>query len=474
MLSKPNLIALIVASASFIQQIDSTIVATSLPQMAISLHANPVALGAAITSYALSLAVFMPVSGWLADRFGGSLVFRIAIVIFTLGSILCGVSTNITELIAARFLQGFGGAMMSPVGRLLVLRASQKSTFITAMAWLQVPGQLGPVIGLPLGGFITTYLSWRWNFFINIPIGVLGIVLVSIFIENEPADKSRPFDGVGFALSGIALLCIVHGLNLLGAIDGNLYVGAAFLAAGAMFAFFCVRHAAGHAHPLLDLSLLRIPTFSVNFFAGSLFRYGVDAIPFLLPLLFQLGFGMTAFGSGLLSLASAVGSVVMRAMAKPVLKRYGFRHVLIVNALISVVTVLVCALYTASTPITVIFVTLTIGGFFRALQFVALNTIAYADVPREKMSAATSFASMIQQLSNAIGVALAVIFLHVETGFRGIEVPTAFDLRLAFIAMAVISASSIPSYLALSRSAGSELSEHRGAKTASAEGQPRA
>jgi EmrB/QacA subfamily drug resistance transporter len=466
MISRPNLIALIVASASFLQQIDSTIVATSLPQMAISLHAEPVQLGAAITSYALSLAVFMPISGWFADRFGASLVFRSAIVVFTLGSVLCGISTNVTELVAARFLQGFGGALMSPVGRLLVLRASEKSTFITAMAWLQVPGQLGPVIGLPLGGFITTYASWRWNFFINIPIGILGITMVSIFIKNEVEEKTRPFDGAGFALSGVALLCVVHGLNLLGGnVDSNIIPVAGFLGVGAVFGFFCVKHAAGHPHPLLDLSLLRIPTFAINFFAGSLFRYGVDAIPFLLPLLFQLGFGMTAFGSGLLSLASAIGSVAMRVLARPILRRFGFRQVLIVNALISVATILICALYTASTPVLIIFVTLTIGGFFRALQFVALNTIAYADVPREKMSGATGFASMIQQLSNAVGVALAVIFLNFELALRGSAMPTATDLRLAFIAMACISAASIPSYLALARSAGSELSEHgRGKK----------
>ena len=460
MISKPNLIALIVASASFIQQVDSTIVATSLPQMAISLHANPVQLGAAITAYALSLAVFMPVSGWFADRFGASTVFRSAIVVFTLGSILCGFSTNIGELTSARFLQGIGGAMMTPVGRLLVLRASEKSDFITAMAWLQVPAQLGPVIGLPLGGFITTYASWRWNFFVNIPIGIVGIVLTSIFIKNQPGEKCRPFDGLGFVLSGMALSCVVHGLNLLGRDASDLIPAAGFLGIGIVLGLICIRHAGRHAHPLLDLSLLRVETFATNFFAGSLFRYGVDAIPFLLPLLFQLGFGMTAFGSGLLTLASAVGSLTMRILARPILRRFGFRSVLIVNGLISTATILVCALYTASTPALVIFVTLTLGGFFRALQFVSLNTIAYADVVPAKMSAATGLASMSQQLANAIGVALAVIFLHVELSLRGTDVPTTIDFRLAFVAMACISLSSIPFFVRLSRTAGSEFSEH--------------
>jgi MFS family permease len=349
--------------------------------------------------------------------------------------------------------------MMSPVGRLLVLRAAEKSSFITAMAWLQVPGQLGPVIGLPLGGFITTYASWRWNFFINIPLGILGIALTSIFIKNEPGAEHRPFDGLGFVFSGATLLCLVHGLTLLGRNATDIGPGAGFLAAGVVLGLVCMWHANRHLHPMVDTSLLRIETFAVNALAGSLFRYGVDAIPFLLPLLFQLGFGMTAFGSGLLSLASAIGSVAMRVLARPILRRYGFRRVLIVNGLISVATILVCALYTASTPLTWIFATLTIGGFFRALQFVSLNAIAYADVAMERMSAATTFASMIQQVSNAIGVALAAIFLHFEVALHGGTVPTETDLRLAFVAMAFVTLLSLPSFFALSRNAGSLVSE---------------
>jgi EmrB/QacA subfamily drug resistance transporter len=459
-ISKANLIALIVASASFIQQIDSTIIATSLPQMAVSLHATAVQLGGAITAYALGLAVFMPLSGWMADRFGASIVFRSAIVIFTLGSVLCGVSGNVLELTAARFLQGFGGAMMTPVGRLLVLRASEKSEFVVAMAWLQVPAQLGPVLGLPLGGFITTYGSWRWNFFINIPIGVLGIVLATIFIENRPGDKVRPFDAVGFVLSGAAVCCLVHGLILIGRENSNPMAAVSFLAIAGALGAIGVRHAGRHPHPMIDVSLLRIQTFAANFFAGSLFRYGVDALPFLLPLLFQLGFGMTAFDSGLLTLASAIGSVAMRLLARPILKRFGFRRVLVVNGLISGGTLLVCALFTASTPALAIFLLLTLGGFFRALQFVSLNTIAYADVPTEKMSAATGLASMGQQLSNAIGVALAVIVLRVDASLRGVSTPGASDFRLALVAMAFVALASVPLFARLPRRAGSTFSGH--------------
>jgi EmrB/QacA subfamily drug resistance transporter len=460
-IAKPNFIALIVATASFIQQIDSTIIVTSLPRMAISLHGNPIQLGGAITVYALSLAVFMPLSGRLSDRFGASRVFRLAIVIFTLGSVLCGLSGNVQELLAARFLQGFGGAMMTPVGRLLVLRASEGSQFVVAMAWLQAPAQLGPVIGLPLGGLITTYGSWRWNFFINVPVGVVGVVLATIFIENAPGDKHRPFDAVGFVLSGATVSLLVHGLNLVGLRGGDLTAAIVFLAASAALGLLCVLHARRQPHPMLDLSLLRVKTFASNFFAGSLFRYRVDAIPFLLPLLFQIGFGMTAFASGLLTVASALGSVTMRILARPILRRFGFRRVLVVNGLVSGATIFACALFTASTPALAIFAILTLGGFFRALQFVSLNTIAYADVDPDRMSAATSLASMGQQLSNAVGVAVAVIFLRADLAFRGVSVAHAEDFRFALIAMACVTLSSVPFFALLPRNAGSGFSGHR-------------
>lgn len=460
MMSRPNLVALIVACAAFMQQIDSTIVATALPQMAISLHSSPIQLSISITAYVLSLAVFIPISGWMADRFGASIVFRLAIVVFTLGSVLCGLSSNLGELTAFRVLQGMGGAMMSPVGRLIVLRIAKKSEMIGAMAWLQVPTQLGPVLGPLIGGFITTYLSWHWVFFVNVPIGIIGIVLATLFVKGMPPGERRPLDWFGFAVSGISLSCLMYGLNQLSRADADATATLGVLGVGLVLGMISVWHAGRHPHPLLRLSLLRIPTFAINFWAGSLFRFGTDALPFLLPLLLQLIFGMSAFASGLLTLASALGSMAMRIMAKNVLRRFGFRDVLIVNGLISVLTILSCELFSPATPPLVIFLALLIGGLFRALQFFSFNTIAYADLTPEQMSGATSFAVMGSQLSNGIGIAIAAICLHLELAIRGATVLSRDDLQGAFFLMAAISFLSMPSCLALARDAGAKISLH--------------
>jgi EmrB/QacA subfamily drug resistance transporter len=458
----PRLIALIVACAYFIQQIDSTIIITSLPQMAASLRTDAVLLGVAVSAYLLSLAIFMPISGWLADRFGASVVFQAAIALFTVSSILCALSENILEITIARLLQGVGGAMMTPVGRLIILRSVEKSKFIGTLMWLQVPGQLGPVIGIPLGGFITTYASWRWNFLTNIPIGILGIVLAAIYIPNTRAEERRPFDWIGFILSGATLAMLLYGLALLGKPTGEILDGVLVLTAAFLAGAVAVLHALRRPHPLIDLSLLRIRTFAVNIHAGSLTRYGIDSVTFLLPLLFQIGFGMTAFDSGMLTLASAIGLVSMRAFAKPLLQKIGFRSVLIVNGFITAGTIAFCAVYTQTMSSVFIFVTLAIGGCFRSLQLVALNTIAYADVPAPGMSSATSFAGMVQQLSNAIAVAIAAIALHALLALQHTDSLTAIDFRITLLAMAGISLLGIPLFFALPRNAGSEFSGHVG------------
>jgi EmrB/QacA subfamily drug resistance transporter len=457
-----RLVALIVASASFIQQVDSTIVMTSLPQMARSLHAAPIDVGIAVSAYVLSLAVFMPVSGWLADRFGPRLVFQLAIATFTISSVLCGISQSIGEITAARLLQGIGGAMMTPVGRLLVLRGVPKAEFVSAMTWIQVPSQLGPVIGLPLGGFITTYISWRWNFLTNVPIGLLGIVMAAVFIPNEPLKERRRLDWVGFVLWGMTLALLVRGLDLIGQPNGAFYKGGLMLAAALSSGLVATLHARRQEHPLIDLSLLKVPTFAVNIHAGSLMRYGIDAMPFLLPLMFQMGFGLSAFNSGILTLASALGSVVMRAFARSILSRFGFRTVLVVNGFIAAVTIAFCGIYTATTSWAFIFITLTIGGSFRSIQLISMSTIAYADVPAANLSGATSFAGMVQQLCNAIAIAIAAIALGVLLAIRGEAAPTATDFRIALIIMSGISLLAIPLFAALPRDAGHEFSGHRG------------
>ena len=326
--TKPKIVAMIVASAIIMQQIDATVITTALPQMAISLNSDPVALSVAVTAYLLSVAVFIPVSGWAADRFGGRTIFRAAIAVFTLGSVLCGLSNSAIELTAARVLQGLGGAMMVPVGRLVLFRSIERSELVRTMAYLQVPAQLGPVLGPPIGGFITTFFSWRWIFLVNVPLGILGIVLVTRFFDNPKEDAPRPMDWTGFLLTGVALACILYGIEAIGRGFGGVGGAVALLVVGALAGALALWHLRRASHPLLDPAIFRIPTFRASIGGGSLFRAGAGSLVFLLPLLLQVVFGMTAFASGTLTFATAVGAMSMKATARPILKRFGFRNVI--------------------------------------------------------------------------------------------------------------------------------------------------
>ncbi|MFY9694935.1 MAG: MFS transporter, partial [Xanthobacteraceae bacterium] len=330
---------MIVGSAIIMQQIDSTVITTALPQMAISLHTDPVRLSVAVTAYLLSLAVFVPVSGWAAGRFGGRTVFRAAIALFTLGSMLCGLANNIAELTAARVLQGFGGAMMVPVGRLVLFRSIDKAALIGIMAYLQVPAQIGPVLGPPIGGFITTYFSWRWIFLVNVPIGVLGIVLVTLFFDNPKEDTPRPLDWAGFLLTGASLSCIMYGVEAFGRGRGEVTVAAALLVFGSAVGALALRHLHRTKHPVLDLSVFRVQTFRAGIYGGSAFRAGAGTLVFLLPLLLQLVFGLSAAASGSITFATAAGSLSMKIAGPRVIARFGFRHVILINGVISAATI---------------------------------------------------------------------------------------------------------------------------------------
>nr|MBW4092904.1 MFS transporter [Pseudomonadota bacterium] len=387
---RTRLTAIIVACALFMQNLDSTVIATALPTMARAFHADPVHMNVALTAYLLSVAVFIPASGWMADRFGSRTVFRAAIVVFTVGSILCGRAETLSFLIGARILQGAGGAMMVPVGRLVLLRATPRAELVAAMTWLSMPALLGPVLGPPVGGFIVTYASWRWIFDINVPIGLLGIVAVTLFIEEVREPPPGKFDTIGLLLSAAALSGLMFGLETLGrslvapAIGWGLFGGG--MAAGALY----LVHARFHPAPLLDLSLLRLPCFRVALSAMMLFRTGIGAIPFLLPLMLQVGFGDSAAKSGLITFASSAGALVMKPATQTALRRFGFRDTLVWNGVISAVMVGICAAFRPTWPAAAIYAALLVGGLFRSLQFTAYNTLAYGDVPRKKMSGATS------------------------------------------------------------------------------------
>jgi EmrB/QacA subfamily drug resistance transporter len=458
----PNriLVPLIVACALFMENLDSTVLATSLPAIAHELGESPIDLKLALTSYLLSLAVFIPVSGWLADRLGARLVFRAAIAVFALGSALAGFSSTMPGIVGARIIQGMGGAMMVPVGRLVILRTVPKSELVGSLAWLTIPALIGPVLGPPLGGFITTYFSWRWIFWINLPIAALGLVLATLFIPDIKEEKRTPFDGIGFALSGFGLAALVSGSTALGLDALPQWAAAALLSAGAIALLVYARHAARVEHPILDLRLFRIPTFRAAILGGSLFRIGIGAAPFLLPLLLQLGFGLNAFQSGMLTFASAVGALVMKFSAKPILQRFGFRSVMTANALIAAAFMTVPALFSPSTPTVIMFAALLVGGFFRSLQFTAVNALGYADIDDARMSRATSLASVMQQLSLSLGVSVAALGLEGILAARGGVTLEAGDFPLAFLMIGAISALSIVTFARLAPDAGEEVSGH--------------
>jgi EmrB/QacA subfamily drug resistance transporter len=470
-------VPLIIGCALFMQTLDSTVIATALPVMARSLHEDPIRLNLAITSYLLSLAVFIPISTWVADRYGTRTVFRAAIIIFTLGSILCGMSHSLPQLVLWRILQGLGGAMLVPVGRLVVLKTSPKSEWVTAMSYLTVPAILGPVVGPPLGGFIVTYYSWRWIFYINVPVCVLGIILVTLYVPDIREENVPPLDSRGFVLTGIGLACLVFGFESLGRGVVPLKLTFAVIGGGLLCALVYILHARRVRFPVIELKLFKLPTFTTATCGGGLFRMGTGAMPFLLAMLLQLGFGLTPLASGLLTFASAAGSLTMKFTVNPIIRAFGFRRVLIFNGIVSACFTASCSLFRISTPHIIIVLVLLAGGFFRSLQFTSLNALAYADVPDELVSNASSLASMAQQFFMSIGVAAAALIMHVCFSLHGGHHLSARDISPAFVLTAMMSLTAVTLFTTLTPHAGYELSGHRGrrrqtASAAAAEPEP--
>jgi EmrB/QacA subfamily drug resistance transporter len=455
------IVPLIVACALFMQNLDSTVIATALPSIARSLHEEPLRLNLAITSYLLSLAVFIPLSGWMADRYGARPVFCWAIAVFTLGSAGCGVAENLATLIAARIIQGMGGAMMVPVGRLVLLRTVPKTELVRVLAFLSMPALLGPVLGPPLGGFIVTYSSWRWIFYINLPVGILGIVLGRLFIGDIRETDVERLDVRGFVLAGVGLAGLTFGLEAVGRGALPVMVVGGLITGGAICFALYILHARHASYPIIDLALMRIPTFRASIYGGSLFRIGIGALPFMLPLLLQVGFGLNALGSGLITFASAAGAMTMRVTATPVIRYFGFRRVLVSNTVIAGVFMTSYGFFGPATPHWLIFIALLAGGFFRSLQFTSVNTLAYADVPASVMSRATSLASMAQQLSVSFGVGIAALLLHLTMMLRGETALSAGDFPYTFFAVAMLSFTSLIMFRSLAPEAGAEVSGHR-------------
>jgi EmrB/QacA subfamily drug resistance transporter len=473
-MKKERLIPLIVATALFMENMDSTVIATSLPAIAADIGTSPLTLKLAITSYLLSLAVFIPASGWTADRFGARMVFSLAVAVFMIGSIGCALSSSVTHFVIARIVQGIGGAMMTPVGRLVLLRSIDKSALVNAMAWVTVPALIGPVIGPPLGGFITTYFSWHWIFLINIPIGLLGIFMALRYIDPIRSEDPERFDLYGLVLAGIGLGGIAFGLSVAGLNLLPWTIVAALVGIGTISMTLYVIHAKRTASPVLDFSMLRLPTLRASIIGGFLFRLGIGALPFLLPLQMQVGFGLSPFKSGLVTFASAVGAMGMKTLAARLIRTFGFRNIMVINAVVSSVFLAACALFTVTTPLLLIMIILVVGGFFRSLQFTAINTVAYAEVEPAQMSRATTLVSVNQQLAISAGVAVGAFCVETTMMVRHVSELTAQDFAPAFLVVATISAVSTYFFWQMPDDAGHEISGRKAVEISSRKGAAKA
>ncbi|POK89064.1 MFS transporter [Klebsiella pneumoniae] len=454
--------ALLVAGAFFMEFLDGTVIATALPDMARDFGVTAVELNIGISAYLITLAVLIPASGWIADRFGARAIFTLALAIFTLASVFCGLSTEVHIFVAMRILQGVGGALMVPVGRLAVLRTTPKHQLIKAIATLTWPALVAPIIGPPLGGFITRYASWHWIFFINVPLGLAAIILSLRIIPDIRETERRSFDLSGFITTSVAMVSLVTAMERLGDRQPQIWPTLALAALGFGCLLYSIRHFRRAAAPMVRLDALQVPTFRVTMYGGSLFRASISAVPFLLPLLFQVGFGMDPFHSGLLMLAVFVGNLTIKPATTPLIRWLGFRRLLLINGALNVCSLLACALLTPQTPVWAIMLILYLGGVFRSIQFTGVSTLAFADVPAAQMSDANTLFSTASQLAVGLGITLGAIGIRlgeqVGDWLHLTELP-GISFRLSFVFIALICLVGMIDSLHLAKTAGSSVSE---------------
>ncbi|EJF71856.1 putative membrane transport protein [Pseudomonas sp. Ag1] len=459
---RSTLIALLVAVTFFMENLDATVIATALPDIAKTFGVGAVDVNIGMSAYMLAVAVFIPISGWLADRFGSRRVFGWAIVLFSLSSLLCGWSDSLQTFVAARVLQGISGAMMVPVGRLAVLRATEKKDLVRAISFITWPGLVAPILGPPVGGFIVTHASWPWIFYLNLPLGLLALIATLVLIPKHDEVTSRSFDFSGFLLVGVASAALLYGVELLGQSRGSLLQGLLLSAAGVMLGAFAWRHMRRHAQPLLALGVVSVRTFSVCLCGGSIFRVAISTLPFLLPLMFQLAFGLSAFDAGLLVLAVFAGNLAMKPFTTAVMQRWGFRSVLMINGILGVLAIAACALLDERMSWALILFILFVGGLSRSMQFTLFNTLGFADIPKAQMSDASTLFSMFFQLSMAMGVAIGALLLRFAMNFHGNtgQAATA-DFQLTFLLVAVIAGVALLDNLRLPPRAGESVLQRK-------------
>lgn len=454
-------IALVVAAALFVQMLDGVIIVTALPQMARDFGVGTLEMSIGVTIYMLAVTICIPAAAWLADRFGARRIFLISIAVFTATSAACALAQDLGQFVMARFLQGAGGAVMFPVGRIIVLRSAQKSEIVSAIGLTIWPALFAPVIGPALGGFLTEYISWHWNFWINLPLGIIAFALVARIVPADTEFRQRPFDALGFVLTAATLASLLYGFESL--VQGTIALLPATalvlfgFASGAVAVWWLLRA----THPLIELRTLRIPTFAAtDAKAGALLRTAINATPFLLPLMFQVAFGLDPLQAGSLVVAYFFGNLVIKAVTTPTLRRFGFRNILVVNGVLAGLSTAACGLLWPDTPYPVILAVLVIAGATRSMQFTALATLAFADVDAAQRSSATTISAMSQQLAMVFGVAIAAGCLNLAQMARGAPELGLIDFQLTLFVMGAITLCASLSFLGLHRNAGAEVSGH--------------
>ena len=451
------LVPAIIGAALMMQTLNATVIANALPAMAEAFGVEPLRLNIAITVYLLSSAIFLPLSGWIADRFGARRVFMTSIVLYAAGSVACGFAQTLDHMVLARFAQGAAGATLAPVGRLVLLRTTPKTELVGALSVMTMPALLGPVIGPVLGGAIVTFADWPWIFFINLPIALVGLVLAWRYIPEVRELGAPRIDLTGILLTGVGLACLIFGFENLGRDQmAPVAVGGLFATGFAGLAIYGW-HAARTPHAVIDLTIFRKQTFNASVVGGAFVRVAMGANPFLLAMLLQVAFGMSAFAAGLMTFISALGALVMKTTAPPILRRFGFRSVLSVNAVIVGASFMAYSLFRPDWPHWAIMVVLGVGGFFRSLQFTSLNGMAYAEIDQAQMSRAATTSAMIQQLVQSIGIGLAASLLHGLMRYQGETRLTVAVVSPAFMVIGAVTMISMFWFLRLPKDAGDEM-----------------
>lgn len=460
-LKRSTTVALTVAIAFFMQNLDTTAVNTAIPQMAKSFGTDIVHLSAGITSYMIALAIFIPVSGWIADRFGTRKVFCTSILLFILASILCGSSQTLEQFVVFRIFQGIAGAMMTPVGRLAVLKMTPKEDFVSAMNYITMPALVAPILGPLVGGYLATYWTWHWIFRLNVPISIICIILAWKLLpkDDEAKEGSKHFDLVGFVLSGLGLAGFMIGVEMFSQDGIPFYIPLALMIFSIMLILLNVKYSRHTSRPLIDYSILQIKTYRIAIFVGTITRMVIGVAPYLVPLMFQVGFGLSPFRAGALFVATMAGNLSMKTMTVRMIKRFSFKQILMVNGCFVAFFTLLTAFLTPETPVWMILVVMFLSGMARSMEFTSLTTMAFSDIESSRMTSANSFYSTIQQMSSGMGIAMGAVMLRITNSVNHSEpgVYSVADFKLAFIIIAALSFVHLAGYLQLSNNAGDSV-----------------